>query len=123
MGVRARGLERLFENAAYGMFDIAVELGNIRPLVSKRIQLQAEDLPELLRRWLQELLFLFSAHRLVFCNYRVKLERLMLDARVDGEPWDPQRHRAKTEIKAVTHHNLSLSKIKRRWYAQIVLDV
>lgn len=50
-------------------------------------------------------------------------QRLILSAIISGEPYDPARHTIKTEIKAVTFHNLSIKKTKEGYTAEVLFDV
>jgi len=46
-----------------------------------------------------------------------------LKAKVRGEKLDLSRHTLKTEIKAVTYHQLEVKKTAKGWEAQIIFDV
>jgi len=50
-------------------------------------------------------------------------QRLILSALISGQPYDPKRHSIKTEIKAVTFHNLAIKKINAGYTAEVVFDV
>jgi len=46
-----------------------------------------------------------------------------LEAEAAGEPFAPERHRMKTEIKAVTYHGLEIRETPAGWRGRIVCDV
>ena len=46
-----------------------------------------------------------------------------LEAEAAGEPFAPDRHRMKTEIKAVTYHGLEIRETPAGWRGRIVCDV
>jgi SHS2 domain-containing protein len=50
-------------------------------------------------------------------------QHLILSAIISGEPYDPARHSIKTEIKAVTFHNLTIKKTKPGYTAEVIFDV
>jgi SHS2 domain-containing protein len=75
MGVEAESLPQLFNRAALGMLAL-IERDDLEAKAEKRdrqpwatsqqreIELQAQDLPALLVRWLREILYLHQAHHL-----------------------------------------------------------
>jgi SHS2 domain-containing protein len=48
---------------------------------------------------------------------------LALSGSVRGEPFDPARHEAQPEVKAVTRHELSVRPLGKQWVAEVVFDV
>jgi SHS2 domain-containing protein len=46
-----------------------------------------------------------------------------LKARVKGEPFQEGVHVIKTEVKAVTYHQIEVRKENRGWRAQIIFDL
>jgi SHS2 domain-containing protein len=123
VGIEAEGgtLPELFSEAARGMFDVAVDLSTVRPLESEAVDLSAEDVSILLHDWLSELLYRFSAKGRVFSKFEFEeLGENRLRARAFGEKFDDARHRLKTDIKAVTYHQLE---VKPGWSARVILDL
>jgi SHS2 domain-containing protein len=98
MGVEAESLPQLFNRAALGMLAL-IERDDLEAKAEKRdrqpwatsqqreIELQAQDLPALLVRWLREILYLHQAHRLAYrgAEFQVIHER-RLRARLHLEP-------------------------------------
>lgn len=122
--VTAATLPELFAHAGWALFDQMVDLTNIAPYESHEIRVEAETLDELFRAWLSELLFRFSTDGLVFSQFEdVDLEKNRLSARALGERFDPKRHPLKTELKAITYHQLLVTFDDGQWVAQVVVDV
>ena len=46
-----------------------------------------------------------------------------LRAEIGGEPIDRDRHVLDHEVKAVTHHGLSLTREGQGWLAEFILDI
>jgi len=126
MGMRARGkgLEELFRNSALGMFGLIVPLDRFEAKEAVDVLLEAENVEELLWRWLRELHYLFSTQKLVFKKFEFKeLNEKMVWATGWGECFDPARHPSEREVKAVTHHGFRVERDKRGWQAEVIFDI
>ncbi len=127
LGIKVWGesLESLFENAAYSMFDIIGEVDQVQGGHLIRIQLGPERLEELLADWLRNLLYHFNVEG--YLLRRFKIERVDVKQGLKGEArggrLDPPTRFLKTEIKAVTYHDLEVKKTGRGWEAQVIFDV
>lgn len=129
VAVRVYGgsLKELFTSAALAMYSVLVAKKGNRPrAVLKEVAILAkeEELEDLLKGWLDELLFYFSTEHLIL--HRIKalnIEDGALQAKVLLETWDKDRFEAKDEIKAVTYHELKVERIRNRWQAHIIFDI
>jgi SHS2 domain-containing protein len=91
---------------------------------SRDLHLRAEDLEELMVRWLQELIYEFQHHH----NYTERAEKLevstgSLQTILVGRIWDESSHGNYREVKAVTYHHLVVIQEGSLWRANIILDV
>lgn len=114
----------LFANAAYALFDLLTELGQVKEEISYALEVKAADREDLLVRFLNELLYLFASKsylckRVSFLDFKEN----SLRAETWGEVFDPHRHEIKTEIKAVTYHQLEIKKNDGILEARLVLDI
>ncbi len=74
--------------------------------------------------WLSELLYLHDVEYLLFKEFTVgSLGEDGLEAVVKGEPFQEGVHVIKTEIKAVTYHQIKVEKEKGGWKAQVIFDL
>ena len=129
VAVRVYGatLKELFTSAALAMFAVLVAKKSNRPaavLKEVSIEKNEETLEDLLKGWLDELLFYFSAQHLVL--HRIKTLSVSEDsvqAKILFDGFDPVFYETKNEIKAVTYHELKVEKIRNRWRAHIIFDV
>ena len=130
--VKADSLAELFGGAAYAMFDIIGELGNVEPKKAFKISAEAAFIEELLVGWLRELLYLYETKRVLFKRFVVEqiapltkkgVKGYRLKAEAFGERLNLARHEIKTEVKAVTYHQLSVARKGNTWTAQVILDV
>jgi SHS2 domain-containing protein len=126
VGVKAYGktLSEAFENAAKGMFFVIADNSEIENTGQYDIELKADNLEQLLVDWLSELLFLSSANNVIFGFIKVDLDekKNKLSAKVFGEKFDISKHKAGTEIKAVTYHMLEVNN-KKPYHVQVLFDI
>ncbi|MCL2318387.1 MAG: archease [Methanomassiliicoccaceae archaeon] len=103
-----RTLEECFANAGYALFDQTVDLSGVRPELSFEVDAFGETPEDLLYSFLSELLYLEDCEGMVLCDLVVKFNDDGLLCIGKGEILDKNRHRVKSEIKAVTYHMMSV---------------
>ena len=116
---RAPSLEALFAECARAMFAILAENPAPQGARTDAFDLTGADPAEELRDFLSELLYRFSAERKMYGSFTPG------SGTVHGtwEPYDPARHPLKTELKAVTWHQLAVGKEETGWKARVIFDV
>src|SRR3990172_1517899 len=116
-------LQDLFSNAGFALFDIITDLSTVECKVKHSLNIIGVDKEQLLVNWLSELLFLHDVKNLLFKNFCVnQLSDYQLNADVSGEVFDEKRHIIKTEVKAVTYHNLSIIQKDQQWKTRIIFN-
>lgn len=111
IGIRVYGkdLKELFKNAAYGMFDIIADLDGLTSSITQSIEVKAPNKEELLVVWLDELLYNFYTKQIIFFDFKIsELDDKHISAEALGRNVGENRNRLKTEIKAVTYHELKI---------------
>lgn len=123
--VEAPDLPRLFEAAAAALFDLVVEIDKVATdAVEARVEVEALDRETLLVAWLSALLSRAMVEGAVYGAFAVDaLEPQALRGRAWGEPLDPLRHGFRTEVKAVTYHELAIDEIPEGYRARVLVDV
>jgi SHS2 domain-containing protein len=129
IAVKAYGgsLKELFTSSALAMFSILVSKKQNRPETALKevVIKKSEDAPEdLLKAWLDELLYYFSSEHLIL--HRIKSLDVgdgMLEAKVLLETLDKDYFEYGQEIKAVTYHELKVERKRNKWQAHIIFDV
>jgi len=121
--VEAPTLEDLFETAGLAFTELVTSVDSVDCPVERRFKLQEDDVETLLVSWLQELLYLLDTEDLVFARFQVKIHGLSLEATAWGDVFDPNIHTMKTEVKAVTYHQLEVAKSDQGWQAQVIFDI
>ena len=123
-----RDLPELFSAAADATTNVMIDnIEAIEPRKARRIELSSDQLDMLLFDFLQELIFLKDAERLLLRMQDVRIderdENYFLKATAEGEPLDAERHHQRADVKAVTLHDFSVEKKDGGWRAQVLLDI
>ncbi|RME42840.1 MAG: bifunctional riboflavin kinase/FAD synthetase [Chloroflexi bacterium] len=125
IGLRVRGkdLADLFVNAARGMWTLIVpDIGSVKPVVTREIELEAMDLEVLLVDWLSELLYLHETEHEAYSQFVIhEISPTHLRAEARGGPLNG--HTLRKHIKAVTFNDLSIEKTADGYTATVVFDV
>jgi len=122
--VYGEDLKALFENAGEAFFHLITDLRKVRRRTERRIEIQGETLERLMVDWLTELLYLHDVENLLFKKFKVEsVGEDGLRAVVKGEPFQEGIHVIKTEVKAVTYHQIEVRKKNGDWKAQIIFDL
>jgi len=121
--VKAVTLEGLFETAGLAFTELVTSADSLDCRLERRFNLQEDDIETLLVSWLQELLYLLDIEGFIFGRFRVKLQDFSLEAVAWGEVFNPEVHEMRTEIKAVTYHQLEVVKSDDGWQAEVIFDI
>jgi SHS2 domain-containing protein len=124
----ACSLPELFANMAYGMYYLI--FGSLSPKAIKTqfLQITGASLEDLLVNWLSELNYLFAVRHFVssvFSEIAITEngKAYVLNARLSGEDVRKYTDHVKTEIKAVTWHQLYVKKSKTDYTASVIFDI
>ncbi len=124
IAVSAADGRSLFENAALALFDLLTDLDRVVGTETLNLTVAGQDWPDLMVNWLRELLYLWVGREFLVKAVRVHgLDEYRLSATLAVERFDPERHVIKTEIKAVTYHQLAVASGPGGWRAQIIFDI
>ena len=116
--------KELFANAAWAMFDIITEIDQLKGLDSCNIEVSGYDWPDLMVNWLREVLYLWNGRELLVKSFHIiSLSENNLSVRVNFDPFNSDRHIIKTEIKAVTYHQIQVNSSPSGWEAKIIFDI
>ncbi len=114
----------LFSNAAIALFDLITDIGSLKGLEYVNLKISGEDWADLMVNWLREILFLWNGRELLVKTAFIEsLTQKNLSAKVTCDPYSPERHVIKTEIKAVTYHQIQVNSTLTGWEAKIIFDV
>lgn len=94
------------------MFGYMTDLDYVTVTTCYQIEVKADDLDGLLYRFLDELLFLFSAEPFLICR-RLEVTKFdenlfEIECRCYGESFDLAKHPQGTEVKAITYSAMQI---------------
>jgi SHS2 domain-containing protein len=122
--VHGESLQALFENAGEAFFHLITDLKKVKRRVERRVHIEGESLDRLMVDWLSELLYLHDVENLLFKGFKVDaVGEDGLKATVKGEAFQEGVHVIKTEVKAVTYHQIEVRQETGGWRAQVILDL
>src|SRR5215472_4740408 len=123
-----RDLPELFRDAADATTNVMIDnIEAIQSRQTRRIELSNDKLDMLLFDFLQELIFLKDAERLLLRIREVQIDygdkMYLVKATAEGETLDPERHHQRADVKAVTLHNFTVEQADAGWKARVLLDI
>jgi SHS2 domain-containing protein len=114
----------LFANCAYALISIVFDPSEIAPAEHWNLQAEGGDMESLLVNWLDEVLYYVDTRRIAFRSFDVSFPApLQLTCKASGEPRDSMKHPVRLSVKAVTYHQLKISKVEETWLAEVYVDV
>jgi len=122
--ITAPDLPTLFIVAAAALYDIIGTISRPRKGRIEQWELQANDVEQLLHDWLAELLYWFQVRKTVFGKIEFqRIDLQHLQARLTGSPLHRRRCQIRHEIKAITYHQLQVTRAGGKIQATIIFDV
>ena len=121
-----KDLNELFENAAFAIFELSVNLKTIEAEKKVEFKLEHEKIENLLYDFLSEILFLKDSKYMVFKKVKVSIKegkKNQLKAVLEGTTINPEKQQLENDIKAITMHMFELKKEKNGYKATIVVDI
>jgi SHS2 domain-containing protein len=88
------------------------------------VSINGSDLPDLMVKWLSELLYLFEGERLVINEIGINsMSSRNICADLKTVKFDLKCHEVLREIKAVTYHQIEVGEEKGIWRARVIFDL
>lgn len=123
MMVKAYGdtLEKCFANAAFALFDQTVDLSNISADEEIEVRVSGMDDEDRLYSFLAEMLFIEDCDNLILREFQVSFEGDDVVCVARGEKLDRDKHRIRSEVKAITYHMMEINRDVP--YVTVIFDV
>ena len=116
--------QELFTNAALALFDVITEMDGLTGRDSYNIKASGEDWPDLMVNWLREILYLWNGKEMLVKSIQIlSLSENKIFAKIYFDAYKPDRHIIKTEIKAVTYHQIQVKSSPSGWKARVIFDI
>lgn len=113
---------------AGGLADVICDRCQVRHAEVRTIHVEAPDMEFLAVDFLSQLLYMFNVDHFMQAEASVTVQDrgengIALTAELTGETFDPSRHEIRTEVKAVTYHQLKIALEGGRWVGRVILDL
>jgi SHS2 domain-containing protein len=121
---RADSVDHLFEALGLGLFALMTDLRKVRPSSERAVRAAGEDTTSLAVSFLSELLLLQQTEGFIARDLTVRTigrPPTALVASAVGETFDPARHAARKEVKAITLHRARVD--LARGSARVIVDI
>jgi SHS2 domain-containing protein len=109
-------LEEAFENAALALFEVMTDTATIDHVIHDSFQIEGFDEPALLYSWLETFIVEFDVNLKVYSKFHVKItkigEQYHLTGQAWGETFQATKHPSRSEVKAITYHEMEINKNK-----------
>jgi len=127
--------KRAIEAVILGIANIIYDIEKVEKKEQIEVNFKANDILEALYNSAKQFLDLFYIKKFAIRDVRVKHLRKVkvresksffwdVDITFFGEEYNPKKHGRKKEVKAVTYHDLNLTKItKAHWIGEVIVDV
>ena len=128
IGITAYGetIEIAFINSALGTMNLITDINQIKPKISKSVEIKSEDIYGLLYDWITELLILLDSDFFIASQYDIKITKnkeYVLTGSITGDIYNTDIYNYKTEVKAITYHNMDIKKIGNKYKLNFILDL
>ncbi len=122
--VKGTDVEDLFIRAAQAMTHLMVKGDISEKIATRDVLIEGEDFPDLMVRWLGEILYLFEGENFIVHSIEIKsISAIQLKSILSLTGFEPEYHEVLREIKAVTYHQISVDKANDGWEAKVIFDV
>jgi SHS2 domain-containing protein len=122
-------LNEAFENAALAMFETMTDTADVEPKIEENVEVEGEDEYSLLYNWLEDLLVRFEVENMLYSKFEIQNickrndGKFTLKAKIYGEPFNPEKHKQKVGIKAVTYHRMEIKEENDKVTVKFILDI
>lgn len=125
--IEASSFEGLLAEGLRALTDSITEVDEVRLDLELSVDLASRSREDLLVDWLNEVVFLFDTQAVLLGQADLEVESQAdgwhLRGAARGESYDPDRHRIKTLVKAVTYHQLEIRASRAGWTARVIFDI
>jgi SHS2 domain-containing protein len=126
VGVEARGptFAAVCDQAARGLLSLFVDPASVNPAEERSIDIRAGDREQLVMRFLSDILYLYDGTGFVPSDVTVhQADAGHISATLRGERCDRDRHRLRTDVKAVTYHQMEIVEDRGGWKLRVFFDI
>jgi protein archease len=122
--IQASTRDEMFALAALAMARLIVDEKGIERRECRRLEVSGRNDADIIHDLLASALNLFLIDGFIWCDCSAKEHGKSITLNLEGERFDSQRHTLLGEIKAVTYHQLAVTRrAEDCWTARIIFDI
>lgn len=110
-------LEEAFENAALALFEVMTDTKTVEPRIEDVFEVEGFDELSLLYSWIENFIIEFDVNLKLYSKFKIeKIERIGEGFKLKGKAWGEvfkrEKHPSRTEVKAITYHEMEIIRNK-----------
>ena len=110
-------LEEAFENAALALFEVMTDTTTVEPRMENVFEVEGFDELSLLYSWIESFIIAFDVDLKLYSTFKIeKIEKTRNGFKLRGKAWgetfNPAKHPSRSEVKAVTYHEMEILREK-----------
>jgi len=125
--VTSENIEEAFKNSALATLNLITDIEKIQTKISKEINITSEDEYGLLYDWITELLILLDSENFIASQYDITIKKenheYTLKGNIIGDIYDTSVYNYKTEVKAITYHEMNIEKNENDIKIKFIVDL
>lgn len=125
--VNSKNITDAYINAALGTLNIITDVDKIQQKTSKEISIESEDEYGLLYDWITELLILLDSENFIASQYNIEIKKndttYTLQGNIVGDNYDTNTYNYKTEVKAITYHEMDILEEEDNIKIRFIVDL
>ncbi|MBE6486325.1 MAG: archease [Methanosphaera stadtmanae] len=125
--VTSNNITDAFINSALGTMNLITDINKIQTKITKEICIKSEDEYALLYDWITELLILLDSENFIASHYNITIRQdnnyYILQGNILGDIYDTATYNYKTEVKAITYHEMNIQKEENKIKIRFIVDL
>lgn len=125
--VNSKNITDAYIDAALGTLNIITDIEKIQPKTVKQINIESEDEYGLLYDWITELLILLDSENFMASQYDISItnddKTYRLQGNIVGDIYDTNIYNYKTEVKAITYHEMDIVQEEDNIKIRFIVDL
>jgi SHS2 domain-containing protein len=125
--VQSSNMNEAFRYSALATLNLITDIEKIEKNISKEITIESEDIYGLLYDWITELLILLDSENFIASEYNLSISKgensYILSGEIIGDLYDTNRYNYKTEVKAITYHEMNIKQEDNDINIKFIVDL
>lgn len=125
--VTSKNLTEAFKNSATATLNLITDIKKIETKITKKINLTSEDEYGLLYDWITELLILLDSENFMASQYNITITQnnneYTIQGKIMGDTYNTNKYNYKTEVKAITYHEMNIEQNEEYIKIKFIVDL